>query len=173
MTEITVFSIISAMLLFGFIILGVLRFGLLDSYSAYSSRWEKAVPMNNMNLWSIVTFVAAFLLTPGLVELGALSAWQFLGFLTPLYLIIVSLTPKWATDERQRKIHTVFAALCALGAFTWLVLTVKNITAFIVMLVFILALGFLSGTMKSSLIFWLEMLMFLSVYAVVLLMFLI
>ena len=83
-TEITLFALISTLALFSFIGAGIIRFGLLRSYSSYSSKWGEAVPMNNMNLWSIVTFVAAFMLCPALLELGTASLWQFLGFLARL-----------------------------------------------------------------------------------------
>ena len=35
------------------------KFGLAPSYSAYNPMWDKAVPIDNMHLWSIITFVIA------------------------------------------------------------------------------------------------------------------
>jgi hypothetical protein len=169
MSPILFFSITSAVLLFGFIITGIIRFGFLNSYSGYSSKWGEAVPMNNMNLWSIVTIVAAFLIMPGLLEVGALSMWQFLGFLVPVYLIVVALTPDWMTDQGQRKVHVSFALLCMLCGLTWIFLVAKTPLIFSTLLVFILTLGLLSGTLKRALIFWIELLLFLSVYLVVIL----
>lgn len=168
-TEITLFTLISTLALFSFIGAGVVRFGLLPSYSAYSSKWGQAVPMNNMNLWSVVTFVAAFLLCPALLELGAASMWQFLGFLTPVYLITVSLTPEWQTKLDQYKVHMIAAVLCATGGLGWLIFVMHALKVLGCVFAFIMTMALFSGTAKTSAIFWLEMFMFLSVYSTVLL----
>jgi hypothetical protein len=56
--------------------------------------------------------------------------------------------------------------LCGL---TWIFLVAKTPLIFSTLLVFILTLGLLSGTLKRALIFWIELLLFLSVYLVVIL----
>lgn len=167
--ELSVFAILSAFLLFTFISAGIIRFGLLPSYSSYSAKWGKAVPINNLNIWSVVTIVAAFLLCPPLLQLGVGSVWQFLGFLVPVYLIVVALTPDWETSRTQRIVHSLFALLCATGGILWLVLIVNAWKLLAGVLVFILTLALLTGTMKSSVVFWGEMILFISVYLVVLL----
>ena len=125
--------------------------------------------MNNMNLWSVVTFVAAFLLCPALLELGAGSMWQFLGFLTPVYLITVSLTPDWKTKLGQYRVHMVAAALCALGGLGWLVFVMHAYKVLACVLAFIATMALFSGTARDCVIFWAEMFMLVSVYATVLL----
>lgn len=170
MPELTMFSVTSALLLFGLICWGVMRFGLLPSYSDYSRRWAKAVPMNNMNLWSLITAVSAFLLTPAMLELGVLSGWQFLGFLVPVYLICVALTPEWKTNPVQHRYHFIFAGLCAAGGIAWLLLVRHAYMVFGIVSVFCATIALLTGTAKSSFVFWAEMDMFVSVYAVVLMM---
>lgn len=168
-TEITLFVLMSTLALFSFIGAGVVRFGLLPSYSSYSSKWGKAVPMNNMNLWSMVTFVAAFLLCPALLELGAASMWQFLGFLTPVYLITVSLTPGWETDRKQYVVHMIAATLCAAGGLGWLVIVMHSLKVLACVMAFVATMALFSGTAKSCWLFWAEMFMFVSVYATILL----
>lgn len=163
------FYFFSALFLFGFICTGVIRFGLQSSYSAYSALWGKAVPMNNMNLWSIMTFAAAFLICPVLVELGTASVFQFLGFLIPVYLIVVALTPDWETDKKQHIIHSVFAVLCLIGAWVWLIVVMDSLFLLIGVLVFIAAQALMSGTFRSSFVFWGEAHIFLTVYLAILL----
>ena len=87
-------TFISCLLLFCFICLGIGKFGLLRSYSAYAPKWDETVPMKNLNLWSIITFLAGFLLMPVLLQYSEGHILQFLGFFTPIYLMGVSLTPK-------------------------------------------------------------------------------
>lgn len=164
MTGFIILTALSAVLLFGFILLGVFKFGLLRSYSSYAARWDKAVPMDNANLWSLVTFAAAALLVPVMIELGTLSALQFLGFLTPLYLMAVSLTPKWASDPTQHKFHVWFAGFCALGGILWTILVAHTLPVLIGALAIVAIVSALTKTVKSSTVFWLEMVMFLTVY---------
>ena len=161
------FSIFSALLLFGFMAAGVVRFGLQPSYSDYSRFWENAVPINNMNLWSIVTCVAAFLICPALLELGTASIWQFLGFLVPVYLIVVTLTPDWYKNRKQFIVHTISAILCSIGAFLWCLFVMEAWVVLLLVAAFIFIVAIASGTGRSSLVFWLELFMFLSVYIVV------
>lgn len=167
--EITLFATISAFLLFTFIGAGVARFGLLDSYSAYASKWKRAVPMNNLNLWSIVTGVAAFLMFPPLLEVGVGSMWQFLGFLIPLYLIIVTLTPNWATNLGEYKVHASSALVCLVGALVWCLVVMHAGRILLSVAAFVAALALFSGSAKRSAVFWVELHMFLSVYLTLLL----
>ena len=167
--EISLFTILSTVIFFLFISLGVVKFGLLSSYSAYSTKWGKAVPINNMNLWSIVTFVAAFLLCPAMLQLAVGSVWQFLGFLTPVYLIVVSCTPNWETDKKEQIVHRVAAIICLIGGLLWLILVRHALGVMCGVVIFILTLALLTGTMKSCAVFWGEMMMFIAVYLTVLL----
>lgn len=166
--EIIIFTIASTIILFSFIGIGVSKFGILESYSGYAPKWDKAVPIKNMNLWSIVTLVAAFLICPVMLELATGSVWQFLGFLTPVYLVVVALTPKFSTDRKQFIIHLVASILCFIGGLCWVLFIMKSVMIFIISLIFILALSLFTDTFRKSVIFWLEMVMFLSVYLTVL-----
>ena len=157
-------TFISCLTLFCFIFLGIGKFGLLPSYSAYSSKWNEAVPISNMNLWSIVTLVAAVLLIPVLLEISADSPIQFLGFFTPIYLICVSFTPNWQNDDKEYKYHVIFALLCAICAFLYIGLILNRWGCILGSLIIILTISILSKTLKTHLVFWLEMIMFLSMY---------
>ena len=152
-------AITSTTLLFSFIIFGVVRFGLLPSYSSYASKWGKVW---GLPIWSVVTLLSAALIMPVLIEVMS-PMFQFLGFLTPLYLIGVSLTPTWETDPVVRKWHVILAGLCAAFGVAWLVFTM-NIWLLVVPIVVSLV-GVFTWSWKNNYVFWLEMIMFSSVYA--------
>lgn len=161
----TIFSVCSVLSYSGFVILGVRKFGLLPSYSSYAAKWTEAVPINRFtHLWSIVTLVVGLLLIPAMLEAADGSAWQFLGFFAPLYLWAVAFTPEWETDKRQRVFHVVSAVTCAALSLVWIVFVLK--LWFYVPIALFLAWcgGYLTGTMRSSLVFWGEMAMFAAVY---------
>ena len=153
----------------GFVALGIRRFGMLRSYSAYSPEWDKAVPMRGAHLWSIVTFVAAFLLIIPMVERGADNPWQFLGFAAPIYLIVVAAFPLTEEqDTRRYRIHCIAAAACAVVAILWLALICGKGWLVLVSLLVMACAAFASRTITKSYIFWLEMTAFTSVYVALL-----
>ena len=157
-------TIASLVLFAGFILLGIKKFGLLDSYSAYSSKWNQAVPINNMNLWSIVTILAAGLLCPCIIETGIGNPWQFLGFLTPVYLITVACTPNWETNKKEHIIHSTVAIFCAIAALLWIILIRKQFYIALISTIVFILLGLFTKTFKRAYTFWGEMAMFSMVY---------
>lgn len=159
-----ILTIISTVLFFGFIILSVFKFGILTSYSAYSTQWNKSLPLKNLNLWSIVTIISAFLLTPSLIEVGNDNPFQFLGFFVPVYLIAVGLTPDWETNKKQGFWHTFFAILCAICGIVWLCLFKTCYIELTFIIIMIVCVGIYTKTLLHCIVFWLEMLMFLMVY---------
>lgn len=156
---------ISAVLLFGFIGFSVGIFGLQSSYSGFSAKWMEKVPIHNMHLWSIVTIAAAMLLVPIMIEKGNENPLQFLGFIVPVYLIVVGLTPEYETNETQRTIHTIAACICALVAFVWVFTVTNSYVMLPVCTLAVLITSLATETLKSSLIFWGEMIMFLTTYS--------
>lgn len=152
-------TILSTTLFFGFIIFNTFKFSILTSYSAYGTVWGKL--SKNINIWSAITVLSAFLLTPPLIEAGVENPFQFLGFFMPVYLIAVGLTPEWETDKKQAFWHSFFAFLCAISAIIWLIL----FKACYFQIIFIFVLCTISAiwtkTWKECYVFWLEMLIFL------------
>ena len=152
----------------GFIMLSARKFGLLGSYSAYSSKWAEAVPIHNTNRWSIVTVIVAMLLMPALIEQGEGNPWQCLGFFAPVYLIVVAMTPRWEIDRKQRRVHMSGAIICAAVSALWIVAVQHQFTTMLLSLMAAWALGILTKTTERAIIFWGEMVLFASVYVVLL-----
>ena len=172
-------TILSIVLMLGFISLGVRKFGLLTSYSAYNVEWDKAVPIHNMHLWSIVTFAIAFLFMPATIELGAHNPLQFLGFFAPLYLFIVAIFP--ITEEKpnmneyekkefkkKRIIHVAGAIGCAIAILLWVILVCKLWWVVLIATAISVCLGLATKSLKKSYVFWGEMILFISGYSAIL-----
>ena len=160
-------SILSLALLAGFSALSVRRFGWRKSYSAFAPKWTEAVPIHNAHLWSIVTVAVAFLLCPALLERGAGNPWQFLGFFAPVYLFVVSFTPEYQTDGKQRKIHVYGAISCAAVSLLWIIFVTH--LWWVVLIAFFAAwvAAYCTDTLGKSNIFWCEMAFFAATYAAV------
>ena len=158
-----ILTILSLLLLGGFTALScALFFGVPASYSAFSAEWRTMYPKTPV--WSYVTALAAFLMVPPMIEAGDGSALQFLGFFAPLYLIVVALTPEWDINKRQHIIHTAGAIVCAVLALAWLFVIRGH--WWVAAGCYVLALGaaLWTKTLRPSLVFWGEVVMFLSVY---------
>lgn len=157
--------IASFVLLFGFIGLGIFRFGLLPSYSAYAAKWSERCPLpTNLHFWSIVTILAALILTPVMTSIGEGQTLQFLGFFAPLYLIVVGLTPEYETNPRQKKIHIVGAIICSLCAIFWIAFVMNRWAVFLACLFVTFVAAILTHTQQKSILFWGEIVLFLSTY---------
>jgi len=163
----TTLTLISFFLLFGFIGISIRKHTLLPSYSAYASKWwiDK---VQNLNVWQVVTLLAAFLLMPPMIERGVGSALQFLGFFCPLYLIVVAFTPRWEESKKEHIIHSVGAGICAICAILWMALVCKVWYILLPVAAFVLILAYATNSLKSAITFWLEMVMFLASYVTVL-----
>lgn len=158
-----IFVLISALVLYSFIAISIKKFGLLTSYSAYSTKWMETLEPRTVGLWDAVTFIAAFCMLPPMIEAGADNTLQALGFFAPVYLIAVSRTPEWELDKKTHFFHSAFAILCAAVALVWMIFVCH--TGLVVLPVTIAAvLLSLSLHRNDSYVFWGEMVLFISVH---------
>ena len=135
-----------------------------ESYSQLGTDVGEYCPGAPLNPWSAVTFVVAFLMVPPMIEAGDGSLWQCLGFFAPVYLIVVSLTPDWASDTRQLWVHRVGAGLCAAMALLWLVFVRDGLGITLAAYGAAAVAGGATGSLRRCITFWLEAGMFISVY---------
>jgi len=162
--NIVLFTLLSCLTLFFFIFLGIGKFGLLPSYSHYAKKWNETYPIQNLNLWSLITFLAAMFILPVLLEIGNGNMLQFLGFFVPVYLICVSLTPGWEENKKIHKWHSIFAISCAICAILFIILVLGKWWCCLIGIIIVAISALLTKTFKYATTFWLEMIMFISIY---------
>ena len=139
-----VVTLISFVLLAGFIALSIVKIGKLSCWSKYGAEWAKIAPIHNVNLWSAVNVVSALLIVPPMVQRGADNPLQFLGFFAPLFLLLVGFTPDYQDTKKKNAIHQVGAWGCVVMVMLWLIL-IRHLW-FIVLPCFVLALVVMLGT---------------------------
>ena len=156
---------ISALMLFEFVILGCIKYGLLDCYSAYASKWHEFY--SKLNIWSMVTALSAFLMIPVLLEQSSGNPWQFLGFLAPVSLTLVAASPEYATDKFQWWMHQIGAWGAVAFILAYIIMIPKLLWAVIP-----LALAALGNSLlkKGTWMFWFEMATYISTYAAIIFM---
>lgn len=165
-----VLTALSCAMFFGFVVLCVKKFGLQSCYSAYGPLWGQLTPAAGMlNIWSIVTFVTAFMLVPVMIENADGSPWQFAGFLCPVLILFVALTPDYATNKLAGAIHIVCAVLGAALSIVYILCVAPKFWWVILVYVTAASLATLRYG-KWSWDFWFEMAAFAGIYTTVFLM---
>ena len=155
-------TLFSALIFFGFNAATVRRQATLqESYSALFYEWPRT---DTVSVFSAVTFLVAFLLMPALIGQGEGNPLQFLGFLAPIYLIIVAIRPDFKADRRTFLMHSCAALICAACSLAWLLLVRHAWWALVLSASAAVALALMSDTAKDCKVFWAEMIMFISVY---------
>lgn len=162
-------SLLSFILLAGFIALGIRTFGLQRSYSYYAHLWGEKVKIHNVNLWSAVTVISAILLMISLIAKLEGNPWQFLGFLVPAYLIVVAFTPNYLEDNKQAVAHVVATILCAVGFLVYAIVGLHTWKPLVFSLLAFAVIGFASRSLKDSYILWLECTLIMSAYTIAIL----
>lgn len=156
---------LSAVLFFGFTIFSVRKFGLLSCWSAYGPEWKKqSKDISGLNWWSVVTVVSAAMLMPVLLELSNNPNFQFLGFLAPISLFLVGLTPGYQTNKTQNIIHQIGAW----SAVVFILIYIFLIPKMFIFVLFYVVIGLLlSLAKKNTVMFWLEIAMYVSLYTII------
>ena len=161
-----ILTILSAVMLFGFMGIGVKKYGLLSCYSAYGPLWDKWHP--KLNIWSVITFISAALMVPALLEVSVFSAWQFLGFLAPVSLFWVAASPNYQTDKFANIMHQCGAWGAVVAAISYIVIISQLwgitliwwIVAGLALAAVVLGLVF-----KGTLMLWGEIAVYSSIYS--------
>ena len=106
------------------------------------------------NWFTIVMFIASFLLIAGMLEMTKDSYWQFVSFFTGAGMALVGAAPKFKTGEKI--VHYLGASVLLAGSQMWLLLFGNPLA----LLVWLTALLWYKSKKK---IFWCEIICLLSV----------
>ena len=158
------FTIASLLIFVAFNVIGIRKFGMKSCFSEYGKLWGDAVPIKNMNLWSIILFVCAFLLIPPILQSSEGNPLQFIGFLAPVYLFLVALTPDYKKDKKNMIIHNVGAWTCVVGIILWMLLILHMWIPLVVCMGAFLLIGLSAKNLKYAITYYLELGMFMSSY---------
>lgn len=157
-------TLASLIIFFVFNILGIRKFGFKSCFSDYGELWGNAVPIKNMNLWSIVLGVAAALLIPTILQSTEGNPWQFIGFLAPLYLFLVVFTPNYKKNKKANLFHQIGAYTCAVGMLVWMLALMHMWIPVVVCFALFFGIGFAAKNLKESITYYLELPLFFSTY---------
>lgn len=151
-----------------FNMISIRKFGMKSCLSEYGKLWGDAVPIKNMNLWSIVLGIIAFLMIPPILQSLEGNPLQSIGFLSPAYLFLVVLTPDYKANKKTELIHRIGAGVCTIGMLVWMIFLMHMWIPVVVCLALFLAIGFLAKNLKYAWIYYVELALFIATYWVLL-----
>lgn len=119
-------------------------------------------------LFPIMMVSMASLLLPAWLEISALSSLQFTAFLAAAGIIFTGSAPAFKSNNLEKRVHTVSALVAAVFALLWVIFISKLWFLILIWLAVVLLIAFITKTIKSSYIYWLETVAFMSTFTSIL-----
>ena len=144
-------------------VIALLLFGVPKSLSMTYYLYKER--QNSLKLmFPTMIVLLCILLIPCWLTLSEGSNFQFLSFLTPAALMFVGFTPVFNDADMYKTIHNIAAYSCAVFAMLWIILVTPFWYIILIVLGIISVIAILTKTVKSSYIYWLEMVAFISLF---------
>lgn len=122
-----------------------------------------------LRIWFPIMMVSmAFLLMPAWLEISIGSPFQFLAFLAPAGIMFTGAAPAFKSSELENTVHMTSAIFAAITALLWVGLVANLWLVIAIWFVIIAILAIVTKTVKSSYIYWLETVAFLSTFTAIL-----
>lgn len=112
---------------------------------------------------SMMTLLGIFLM-PCWIQMSEGSPFQFTAFLSAASLIFVAFAPAFKESDLENTVHQVSAYCCAAFAMLWIILVTPYWYVILIVLGIVAAIAIVTKTVKSSYIYWLEMVAFISTF---------
>ena len=130
-----------------------------DTYYLYKAKkdWMRI-------FFPLMMFSMVGLLMPAWLEISAGSMLQFLAFLAATSIAFVGAAPTFKNGGMDYKVHSISAYCAAVFSILWVVLVSKLWIMPIIWFIFITLLAILTKSTKTSTIYWLETVAFMSTF---------
>ena len=120
---------------------------------------------NNYNkgwLFPLMMTIVVALLLPSWITISEGSTYQFLSFLAPASLMFVAAAPAFLNDGMESIVHSGAAYFAAACSLLWIILVTPYWWTILLWAVVISITAVCSKTVKSSKIYWLELIAFVA-----------
>ena len=121
-----------------------------------------------LSVWFPTMMISmVILLMPSWLEISEGSYFQFMAFLAAGGIMFTGAAPAFKSSDLEDKVHTGSAAFAALFALLW-VIVVSQLWYFIILWLIVCSFcAVFTKTYKSSYIYWLETVAFLSTFSAI------
>lgn len=124
-------------------------------------------------LCPIMMVGVAFLLLPAWLEISAASPLMFMAFFAAGGILFTGAAPAFNSSKLENNVHTVSAIFATTFALLWVIFVAKLWWFIIVWFVLIALISLLTNTWKTSYVYWLETVAFMSTFTAIIAFFLV
>ena len=137
-------------------------FSLSKTFYLFQERksWQKV-------LFPIMMVGMGLLLLPAWIEISAASPFMFMAFFAAGGIIFTGTAPAFNSSDLENKVHTGSAIFAAVFALLWIIFVAKLWWFILIWAVLISLVAILTNTWKTSYIYWLETIAFLSTFTAI------
>lgn len=119
--------------------------------------WQKT-------LFPIMMILMAGLLMPVWIEMSEGLDLQFMSFLAAGGIMFTGAVPTFKDSKLEDRVHTISAIIAAVFALLWVIFVAHLWYIIIIWFIIILLIALISNSIKSSLVYWLETIAFMSTF---------
>lgn len=141
----------------------LLLFGVPKSLSMTYYLFKDRVETLRFLFPAMMTMLTVFLM-PCWLEISEGSPFQFTAFLSAAGVLFVGAAPAFKSSSLENAVHQWSAYICAAAAIAWICLVTPYWWIILIVLGIIVLLAIITKTVKSSYIYWLEMVAFISTF---------
>lgn len=138
-------------------------FGIKNSLSQTFYEFKNIKPCYRF-FFPIMMISMGFLLIPAWLVVSEGSNYMFTAFFAATGIIFTGSSPAFNRNKLEDRMHTGSAYFAAIFALLWIILVTKLWWVIIIWGVIILFVALLTKTLKSSIVYWLETVTFLSTF---------
>lgn len=161
-----IFVLVAFVVYFAYNAVALRLFGVPESLSMtfYLFKEKK----NWLCIWfPIMMTLMAGALLPAWLEISEGSNLQFMSFLAASGILFTGAAPAFQSSKMEKSVHMTSAIVAAIFAILWVVLVANLWYVILVWFVAITIIGYMTKSINTSYIYWLETIAFLSTFTAV------
>lgn len=162
MNLVTISIIIATVIFVAYNAVSLANFGIPHSLSMTYYLWKEK---NGKGwLFCLMMYAVVALMMPEWITMSESSNFQILSFLAPAAIAFVGAAPAFLSSSLENKVHSISAIIAAACSLAWIVLVTPYWWIILAWVGIIIALSFFTKSVKTSYIYWLEMVAFGSTF---------
>ena len=118
-------------------------------------------------LFPIMMVSMAGLLLPAWLTLSVGSAFQFTAFLAAAGILFTGTAPAFKSSDLENTVHMTSAVVAAIFAILWIILVANLWWIILIWAAAVAFMIYLTNSFKSSYIYWLEFIAFMSTFTAI------
>ena len=158
MTLTTVSIIIATVVYVAYNAISLANFRVPQSLSMTYYLWKDKA--NIGYLFPCMMYVVVACMMPAWISMSEGSDFQFLAFLAPASIAFVATAPAFLGSDLENKVHSISAMIAAACSLLWVILVTPYRWVILVWLAVVAVASYLTKTIKTAYIYWLETIAF-------------